>query len=152
MLTWRFASCDLTLCSRTLMLPSVLLPGMLQTKFSAFVAGVRTNPRILMSLQRRRFTLVTVLEKGTPGPPPLEHHSSGKFHSSKRDKPSSAAGSGGGKSLGRSARVAPCSDKSVAMTPTAKAVEQAELARLDKDEELHRAVTKIQTVFRGRRV
>jgi uncharacterized membrane protein YgcG len=39
-------------------------------KFSCFQAGLHNNPRILGALQRRRFTMVSILEKGTPGPPP----------------------------------------------------------------------------------
>jgi hypothetical protein len=39
-------------------------------KFELYRAGVMGNPRIKAGIYRRRFSMLTVLEKGTPGPPP----------------------------------------------------------------------------------
>jgi hypothetical protein len=44
----------------------------LTRKFELFQAAVLNNPRIRMALQKRRFSMVSIFEKGTPGPPP-EH-------------------------------------------------------------------------------
>jgi hypothetical protein len=41
----------------------------LHEKFNAFKRAVERNPRINEALQRRKFTMVGILEKGTPGPP-----------------------------------------------------------------------------------
>jgi hypothetical protein len=42
----------------------------LQAKFELFQSAVQNNPRVLGALQKRRFTMVSILEKGTPPPPP----------------------------------------------------------------------------------
>jgi hypothetical protein len=42
----------------------------LQERLATFKTTVSVNPRILGALQRRRFSMVSVLEEGTPAPPP----------------------------------------------------------------------------------
>jgi hypothetical protein len=37
-------------------------------KFKHFQDAIHNNPKIIRGLQKRRFTMVTILEKGTPGP------------------------------------------------------------------------------------
>ena len=44
--------------------------GELAARFEAFKLALQANPLITASVQRMRFEMVRVLEKGTPGPPP----------------------------------------------------------------------------------
>lgn len=41
----------------------------MQQKFELFQTSILNNPLISQALQRRRFSMVSVLERGTPGPP-----------------------------------------------------------------------------------
>ena len=50
----------------------------LGASFQAFRNGIKTNPHVDMAIMRRRFALLTVLEKGTqPDPVKFRNQSSG---------------------------------------------------------------------------
>jgi hypothetical protein len=44
-------------------------PVPITTKFKHFQDAIHNNPKIIGGLQKRRFAMVGILEKGTPGPP-----------------------------------------------------------------------------------